>query len=147
MKKRTAKIIYLPGARQVAHKKNNLPSILLIEDQPINAFVFKTCLDIIKTDTELIIQRTCESASEYLRACQKLPSIIILNLSFNDTHGMQFIRKLESNNMLKEIPIVILSDSAGTQSKSKTMHPNVRECFVRPIDYFELTETICKNLN
>jgi CheY-like chemotaxis protein len=120
----------------------SLDSILLVEDDRINALTFKKGLSRVDNTTELIILETAEHALDYLRNEDSLPCIIVLDLNLPKMNGIQFLTIIKNDAFLKGIPVVVLTTSLNPQDKIACFNLQVAGYFVKPLDYFELIEHI-----
>jgi len=120
----------------------SLDSILLVEDDKINALTFKKGLSRVSNDIELIIIETAENALEFLRKEDNLPSIIVLDLNLPKMNGIEFLAIIKKDTSLKSIPVIVLTTSANPLNKIDCFNLQVAGYFVKPLDYFELIESI-----
>jgi CheY-like chemotaxis protein len=120
----------------------SLHSILLIEDDRINALTFKKGLSRVNTNTELIIHETAENALQYMRSKDDLPELIVLDLNLPKMNGIDFLKIIKSDNNLKAIPVIVLTTSRNPENKINCFNLQVAGYFVKPIDYFDLIESI-----
>jgi CheY-like chemotaxis protein len=120
----------------------NLGSILLIEDERINALAFKKGLANIKATNELIIQETAENGLQYLRNENNRPDIIMLDLNLPKMNGIDFLKVIKSDSSLKRIPVIVLTTSVNPQDKIDCFDLQVAGYFIKPIDYFELIKSL-----
>jgi CheY-like chemotaxis protein len=119
-----------------------LNSILLIEDDRINALTFKKGLSRVNSDIELITLETAENALQYLRDGDNKPCIIVLDLHLPKMNGIQFLAILKNDDYLKSIPVIVLTTSVNPQDKINCYNLQVAGYFVKPLDYFELIQSI-----
>jgi CheY-like chemotaxis protein len=119
-------------------------SILLIEDDKINALAFKKCLERINNDAQLTltIYETAENALQYLRNEDNLPDIIVLDLNLPKMNGIEFLKIIKNDNVLKGIPVIVLTTSRDQEDKVNCFNLQVVGYFVKPLDYFDLIESI-----
>jgi CheY-like chemotaxis protein len=120
----------------------NLGSILLVEDDRINALTFKKGLSRVSNDIELIIIETAENALQQLRQEDNLPSIIVLDLHLPKMNGIEFLTIIKNDASLKSIPVIVLTTSANPLNKVDCFNLQVAGYFVKPLDYFTLIESI-----
>ena len=118
-------------------------SILLIEDERINVMAFKRGLSRVNDLCKLIVHETAESALAYLRSEPEIPDLIILDLNLPKMNGVDFLKIIKSDNFYKRIPIVILTTSVNPQDKFDCFDLQIAGYFIKPLDYFELIESIC----
>jgi len=120
----------------------SLDSILLVEDDKINALAFKKGLGRIVSDVELIVVETAENAINYLRNEDKIPCLIVLDLHLPKMNGIEFLKIIKNDISLKGIPVIVLTTSGNPQDKINCFNLQVAGYFVKPLDYFELIEAI-----
>ncbi|HXD94434.1 MAG TPA: response regulator [Bacteroidia bacterium] len=120
----------------------SLDSILLIEDDKINALTFKKGLSRVNNEIELIILETAENALQYLRNGNNKPCIIVLDLNLPKMNGIEFLSIVKKDNSLKGIPVIVLTTSINPQDKINCYNLQVAGYFVKPLDYFELIESV-----
>jgi CheY-like chemotaxis protein len=121
----------------------SLDSILLIEDDKINALTFKKGLGRVSVDIELIILETAENALNYLRnEKNNKPCIIVLDLNLPKMNGIEFLSIVKRDSSLKGIPVIVLTTSVNPQDKINCYNLQVAGYFVKPLDYFELIESV-----
>jgi CheY-like chemotaxis protein len=120
----------------------SLDSILLIEDDKINALTFKKGLGRVNNEIELIILETAENALQYLRNGNNKPCIIVLDLNLPKMNGIEFLSIVKKDASLKGIPVIVLTTSINPQDKINCYNLQVAGYFVKPLDYFELIESV-----
>jgi CheY-like chemotaxis protein len=120
----------------------NLDSILLVEDDRINALTFKKGLSRVNNDVELITLETAENALQYLRNEDNLPSIIVLDLNLPKMNGIEFLAIIKNDVSFKGIPVIVLTTSMNPKDKINCFNLQVAGYFVKPLDYFELIASI-----
>lgn len=120
----------------------SLDSILLIEDDKINALTFKKGLGRVNNNIELIILETAENALHYLRNADNKPCIIVLDLHLPKMNGIEFLSIIKNDISLKGIPVIVLTTSMNPQDKINCFNLQVAGYFVKPLDYFELIESV-----
>ncbi|QIX59685.1 response regulator [Hymenobacter lutimineralis] len=93
-----------------------LPSVLLIDDDPINNFLNKSLLTRLGVASHLQIAQSAHEALQYLAkggqaAPEAAPSLVLLDVNMPGMSGIQF---LEAYRQLPEVPpsvVVILTTS------------------------------------
>lgn len=86
--------------------------ILLIEDNPADAALtieaFKHC----QYQINILVQPNGMEALNYLHnQATKLPDLILLDLNLPRWDGKSLLKEIKSNNILKKIPVVVLTTS------------------------------------
>jgi CheY-like chemotaxis protein len=117
-------------------------SILLVEDERINALAFKKGLENIHATNPLIVHETAESALSFLNDTKELPAIIILDLNLPKMNGIDFLRIVKKDERLKRIPVIVLTTSTSPKDKTDCFNLQVAGYFVKPVDCFELIASI-----
>ena len=120
----------------------SLGSILLIEDEIINAMAFKKGLLKIKADVNLIIHETAEVSLSYLKKETNKPNVIVLDLNLPKMNGIDFLKIIKDDKVLKRVPVIVLTTSINPQDKIDCFNLQVAGYFIKPIDYFEMIESI-----
>src|ERR1700751_4245297 len=92
-------------------------SILLIEDERINAMAFQKGIDRINAKNKLVIQETAENGLNYLRNEVNMPDIIMLDLNLPKMNGIEFLKIIKSDEVFKKIPVIVLTTSVNPQDK------------------------------
>jgi CheY-like chemotaxis protein len=91
--------------------------ILLVEDDPADQKLIKNSLRSQQTATELYAVSSGEEALEFL--CHNgrydegsaQPDLILLDLNMPGMGGREFLKQIKDNNSLKQIPVIILTNS------------------------------------
>jgi CheY-like chemotaxis protein len=110
-------------------KKGN--SILLVEDDRIDVKIVQRVLHQLGISNDLIVFDNGETAFSWLESKNKeLPGLILLDLQLPRLNGIELIDKIHQDEIMKLIPVVILTTSN---------HPNDRqECFKRGVSGYIL---------
>lgn len=93
--------------------KNIKPVILLVENDPADQFLIKQALNQAFNDIKLIISENGKSAIDNLEKMDlKLePDLILLDLNMEIMGGKEFLKNLKSNQIMRKIPVVMLTTS------------------------------------
>lgn len=70
------------------------------------------------------------------------PGIIILDLAMPEKDGITALKEIKANENLKNIPIIILSNSSSREDISKTYSLGVSGYITKPVNLETLSETI-----
>ncbi|WP_299260244.1 response regulator [uncultured Aquimarina sp.] len=123
----------------------NSLSFLLIEDDMIETLKFKRVVDSLEGDYQITEAINGEEAIEILKKEPHSFDIILLDLNMPKMNGIEFLKILKEDEVLKYIPAIILSTSNN--------HHDIKECYktgvagyiTKPLKYEEYTQKI-KNL-
>lgn len=127
---------------------NNL--ILVVEDSDIDFEAFCRATKQLGINTP--IYRACdgEEALDYLyqrgkyqdpKLCPR-PSIILLDLNLPGTDGRDVIREIKQNNLLKTIPIVVLTTSSSPSDIETCYYYGANSYLVKPMGFNRLKGVI-----
>ena len=123
------------------NKINNSNPILLVEDDSIDAMMVNRALKELKITNKLIHSENGEEALVWLRSeNQKMPCIILLDLNMPRMGGLEFLEIIKKDDLLKSIPIVILTTSAEHQDLKKSYSHSVAGYMIKPVDYDDFVE-------
>ena len=90
-------------------------SILLIEDDMIEALKFNRVLNSLALKHRVTEAVNGEDALVILREEKKIPDLILLDLNMPKMNGKEFLEILKKDPILRYIPAVILSTSNNHQ--------------------------------
>ena len=130
-------------------KENRPINILLIEDNPGDVRLTQEAFKEGKVSTNLDIVMDGVEAIKFLRKQEKYancatPDLILLDLNLPKRDGREVLKEVKADEMLKRIPIVILTTSNAEQDiiKSYNLHVN---CYInKPVDYDKFFDIIQK---
>lgn len=124
-----------------------IPSILFIEDDMIERMKFDRTVKQLGFDNKIIEACNGEEALHILKEKDIVPNIIFLDLNMPRMSGLEFLKRLKSNDRLKFIPTIVLTTSNN--------HKDVLECFrigiagyiLKPLKYEDYVDKIGKVLS
>ena len=113
--------------------------ILVIEDNPADAEMIRRCFGRCNLPTQLTIVEHGEDALDILQVNAKYsdslcPDLILLDLSLPRMSGMQVLREVKSDDVLRKIPIVMLTASDKEEHVHEAHELKVSRYFIKPID-------------
>jgi CheY-like chemotaxis protein len=122
--------------------RNSKP-ILLVEDDRLDAMIVKRALSDLKVTNELAHTTNGEEALEYLRnEANKKPCLILLDLNMPKTNGVDLLRIVKADELLKKIPVVVLTASTEEQDVIETFKLSVAGYIIKPVDYTKFVEAM-----
>lgn len=126
--------------------KNTRP-ILLVEDDDVDAMTVKRALKEIHITNPLSIVKNGEEALEFLKNSKtEKPGIILLDLNMPKMNGIEFLRIAKQDNLLKSIPVIVLTTSREEEDKINSFNLSVAGYMIKPVDYMQFVETM-KTIN
>lgn len=93
--------------------ENKSRFVMIIEDEEVLLEAISQKL--IRSHFRTITCRSATQALEYLRNIKELPDIIWLDYYLEDMNGLEFMEELNANKIWKEIPVIVVSNSASPQ--------------------------------
>jgi len=121
----------------------NSKSILLIEDDQVDAMTVKRALKDLRLPHELIHSENGEAALIYLKAeTSKHPGVILVDLNMPKMNGIEFIKNIKADPELKKIPVVVLTTSRNERDIIESFEFSVAGYMVKPADYKKFMEAI-----
>lgn len=125
----------------------NKLTILLIEDDQIEVMKFNRILTKMESKHNVIEANNGEEALDFLFKKETLPSIILLDLNMPKVNGIEFLKVLKNDDVLKYIPTIVLTTSNN--------HKDILECYkigiagymVKPLKYEDYKNKLIKLLS
>ena len=99
----------------------NSLKILLIEDDLIEIMKFKRTISKLNLNHKLIEAKNGEEALSILNKKDQIPDIILLDLNMPKISGIEFLKILKNDEVLKYIPTIVLTTSKN--------HKDVLDCY------------------
>ncbi len=120
---------------------NNGRTILLVEDDRVDAMTVQRALRELKVSNPVVHVHHGEEALEYLRAPQNSrPGLILLDLNMPRMNGLEFLRVAKSDANLRDIPVVVLTTSKEDQDRFGSFDLSVAGYMIKPVDYVQFVE-------
>ena len=117
--------------------------ILLVEDDEVDAMTVRRALRDIHVTNRLDIVTDAEKALTFLRNSKKEnPGIIILDLNMPKMNGIEFLKIIKKEKVLKRIPVIILTTSKEEQDKLDSYNLGAAGYMNKPVDYNRFIEVI-----
>ncbi len=117
-----------------------VPSILLVEDDPNDAFFLKRALHKVRPDISLTVVTDGEQAIDYLngrhqyadRATYPFPLVILLDLKLPYLSGFQILEHIRAEAALAQIPVFILTSSPEERDRLRALELGAKRYFIKP---------------
>ncbi len=120
--------------------KNEM-SILLVEDDRVDIMTVKRALKDLEITNSLNITSNGEEALVFLQdERNQQPSIILLDLNMPRMNGIEFLKIIKQDNILKRIPTIVLTTSEEKQDRVESFNLSVAGYMIKPIDYLKFVE-------
>ena len=122
--------------------RNHKP-ILLVEDNQVDVMSVKRALKELKLANPLAIAGDGQQALDYLRDPENdHPCIILLDLQMPRMDGIEFLQVIKEDDLLKSIPVVVLSTSAEDRDKLASFKLSVAGYMIKSVDYNQFVKVI-----
>jgi CheY-like chemotaxis protein len=129
-----------------------LKRILLAEDDPKDVELTIAALDENHLANEVFVVNDGEEALDYLyrrgkfrlRATEQ-PAVILLDLKMPKVGGLDVLRVIKSDELLKTIPVVVLTSSREEPDLVQSYALGVNAYVVKPVNFLDFIEAV-KNL-
>lgn len=125
----------------------NLPLILLVEDDATHAMLIMRTFERLDLPADLDWVKDGEEALNYLHKYKderdhRVPNLIILDLRLPKLDGHEVLREIRQSEELSTIPVVILSTSKVNEDILKAYTNRANGYLVKPVDFDKLQEMI-----
>lgn len=121
-------------------KITNKP-ILLVEDDRVDIMTIIRALKEIRVGNPLVSMENGEEALAHLQnPTNEKPCIILLDLNMPIMNGIEFLQKVKQDDVLKRIPVIVLTTSEEQQDKVNSFNLGVAGYMAKPVDYQQFVE-------
>lgn len=96
-------------------------AVLVVDDDPDDREITGRALAKIGCGVTCMTACRGEEALALLRGCADLPSIILLDLKMPGMNGIDTLRAIRSDDRLKHIPVVIVTNSTLESDRSAAL--------------------------
>ena len=117
--------------------------ILLVEDDQVDVMTVTRALKELHVTNSLVQNENGEEALAYLRdPANTTPCIILLDLNMPVMNGIEFLRVIKHDEVLRKIPVVVLTTSEEQQDKINSFNFGVAGYMAKPVDYRQFVEVM-----
>ena len=118
-------------------------SVLLVEDDNVDALTIERAFKDLKITNKLIHVANSEKAIEYLQSnSNKKPCIILLDLNMPKISGIEFLREIKRDKKLSQIPVIILTASSLEKDIHESFFEGAVGYIVKSAQYPDLLKKI-----
>ena len=125
-------------------------NILLVEDSPGDANLFREALKEGDWHPNLYIIETAEEALIFLHRKGKhtratRPNLILLDLKLPQMSGLEFLARLKKDPKLRSIPVVVMTASKSARDVRRALDLHANSYILKPLfwrDYVAAIKTI-----
>lgn len=119
--------------------------ILVIEDNPGDVRLIIETFKVSKIPHNLVVATDGEEALQILKnQCResKNPKLIILDLNLPKKSGMEVLKEIKTDNLLKQIPVIIFTTSNASEDITRCYHNSANAYIHKPIDLDQFVEVV-----
>lgn len=117
-------------------------AVMIVDDSPI---LRETLAAILQLEGYRVIQATDGLHALELMQCD-LPDIVLSDLSMPVMDGVAFFQAVRAHSEWVTIPFIFLTAYGGQYETNMARELGVEDFLVKPVNFDELTETICDRL-
>ena len=126
-----------------------LKTILLVEDNPQDVELTIEALNEHNLANNVVAVRDGVEAMEYLNyegefknRIKGNPAVILLDIKMPRKDGIEVLREIRNDELLKTLPIVILTSSREQQDLINSFKLGVNAYVVKPVKFREFTDAV-----
>jgi CheY-like chemotaxis protein len=126
-----------------------LGRILMVEDDPRDVELTLTALADYNLSNEVVVVHDGEEALDYLyrrgnfRARQnENPAVLLLDLKLPKVDGLEVLKQIKSDELLRMIPVVVLTSSREERDMVASYKLGVNAYVVKPVDFHEFVNAV-----
>ncbi len=117
--------------------------ILLVEDDMVDVMTIQRAFKDINITNPVHVSGNGLEALDYLRNPQNTrPGIILLDINMPKMNGIEFLQVVKNDDLLKSIPVVVLTTSKAEQDKMESFNLGIAGYMIKPVDYLQFVEVI-----
>lgn len=128
----------------------DLPSILLVEDDPNDQELAQLALEENRVKNQLVIVEDGVEALDYIFAKGKygdrdpheLPQVVLLDLKLPKLSGLDVLKRLRENERTKYLPVVIFTSSKEQQDIVESYRFGANAYVRKPIDFSQFSRAV-----
>lgn len=121
--------------------------VLLIEDDTIEVMKLKRAIASLDLDHELIEAKNGEEALEILNTHRALPDILFLDLNMPKINGIEFLKLLKKDEILRFLPTIMLTTSSNRKDILACYDIGIAGYIIKPLKYSDYVTKIETALN
>lgn len=121
-------------------------NILLIEDDMIEIMKFNRTISSLKLKHNIVEANNGEEALQILEKKDELPDVVLLDLNMPKINGIEFLKILKGDDVLKYIPTIILTTSSNQKDLLECYKIGIAGYVLKPLKYEDYVSKIEKLL-
>lgn len=117
------------------------PDILLIDDSPTTADLFKYALQANKSQTTIQAVYDGQAALDMLlgngQPSMQLPQLILLDMHLPTLDGLEVLAQLRANARTRQLPVLIYSGASAEEAEAEAMQHGASGYICKPAGFKE----------
>jgi DNA-binding response OmpR family regulator len=118
------------------------PTILIVDDDPDLANIMRMMLSHAGFEAHSVLSG--QEALEWLEG--RTPDLILLDLMMPDINGFTILRKVRSSEIIKNLPVVILTAKADQKTRMESQSAGADAFLTKPINSKTLIDHVRRAL-
>ncbi|RYG48855.1 response regulator [bacterium] len=115
---------------------------LIVEDNPDDERLTIRALDRLELDVDFNVVRDGVEAVQYLRSCQDLPCLVLLDVKLPLMTGHEVLEEIRSDARLSHIPVVFFTSSDDPKDIASAYRNRVNGYVQKPVDFDEFASRV-----
>lgn len=128
---------------------SGLGRILIVEDDPRDVELTLAALGDYNLANEVVVTRDGAEALDYLFCrgefagrSNENPAVMLLDLKLPKVDGLEVLQRVKSDNLLKMIPVVVLTSSHEEKDVMRSYSLGVNAYVVKPVDFHDFVNAV-----
>jgi len=124
-------------------------TILLVEDNPLDAEMTLTALADYHLANDILVLEDGEQALDFLYARGRfagreggLPVVMLLDLKMPKVDGLEVLRAVKADPLLRKLPVVMLTASREEQDVVRSYELGVNAYVVKPVGFQNFVDAV-----
>jgi len=117
--------------------------ILVVDDSETNLVLLEAILE--DDGFDVSIAYNVKEAETQLQ--KDIPNLILLDLLMPNENGFSLLQKLKSNEIMRDIPVIIVTAFANSENNIKAKHLGAADIIEKPINIPDFITKVHKALN
>jgi CheY-like chemotaxis protein len=109
--------------------------VMMVDDEPLAIEVIRVHLEDAGYSRFVCTSNSLEAVDLVVR---ERPDVLLLDLMMPGIGGLDILARMETNNLLKDVPTIVLTASRDRGDKLKALQLGATEFLMKPIDPAEL---------
>jgi two-component system, response regulator len=107
--------------------------VLIVDDSPIDIELTTIALEAAGLEVDVCSATDGKSALSILQDGCSATALVLLDLKMPGMDGIEVLRRIRSDDKLKELPVVIITSSALESDRADTIAAGATDYFQKPL--------------